>query len=200
MYGGHGWRDALIQTKTCPKCDIQQPVKIMNENRLICEREDCGTLTCNKCIEGKEDRGKEDPGEISEGDNGNLRCSKGPLVSEGLVCSKYGEINRYVKFIRTHLGDYYLRWNPSNGNGFASSYWADLRLLQAWDPPENDVNIKLARELLKEKLLTRVSPEDAHRLSSKYLQGVRKISRIPRKTLIDLLDGVLESEGVRLEN
>lgn len=199
VYGGsHGHLGSLTQTRSCPICRTQQPVKLFNDGGLVCENETCGSLVCGKCSSLKV---KDENGEITDGDGGDLRCSFGPSVREDLVCSKYGEIRKHVKFMRSHLGDYILRWNPSNdGNSLRLAFWSDLRTLQSWDPPENDPNVKAARELLKEKLLSRVSPEDAHRLATKYLQGVKKISRIPRKTLVNLLDSVIESEQMTIEN
>jgi hypothetical protein len=191
VHGGHGHLGSLIQTRTCPICQTQQPVKVINDDALLCEKESCGILVCSKC--GKH-------AEISE-ENGDMKCSSGSFVSEDLVCDKFGDVRKNVKFHRTHLGQYLLRWQPSNnGNGSALSYWADVRIVQAWDPPENDPNLKVAREILRERLLTKVTPEVAHQLATPYLRAVKRISTIPRKTLSDLLDTVLETEGITVEN
>lgn len=198
VYGGHGHLGALTQTRSCPHCGKQQFVKLFNDGGLVCENETCGSLVCDKCAFSKL---KTEDGEIMEGPEGNLRCSFGPMVSEDLICSKHGEVRTHVKFARTHLGDYLLRWNPSNnGNGTRLLFWGDLRSLQAWDPPEYDPNVKAAREVLREKLLTKVPPEIAHRIAQRYLKGVKKISRLPRRTLVALLDSVLESEQITIEN
>lgn len=201
VYGGHGHLGTLIQTKTCPSCHAQQFVRLFNDGGLVCENETCGSLVCGKCSSLKL---KGENGKITEDHEGNLCCNFGPTVSEDLVCSKYGQVRKNVQFIRTHLGEYLLRWNPSNnGNGSRISFWADVRSLQAWDPPE-DPDLKAARELLREKLLGKVRPEDAHRLASIYLAAVKHALAQQRRDLKKLcagiLDSVLEIEGVTLGN
>jgi transcription elongation factor Elf1 len=192
VHGGHGHLGSLIQTRTCPICQTQQAVKVINDEALLCEKESCGILVCDKCAKHAE---------ISEA-NGGMRCSIGSSVSEDLVCEKFGDVRKNVKFHRTHLGQYLLRWQPANnnGNGHALSFWADVRLLQKWDPVEDDPNVKAAREILREHLLNKVTPEDGHRIASAYLAAVKKISRIPRSTLAEMLTTLLDSEQVTLEN
>jgi hypothetical protein len=191
IYGSRGSSGSMSLIKTCPACSKQQPVKIFNDGGLVCENQACGVLECSKC---------DIHGHISD-QNGWMRCSNGPRVSEDLQCAKFGEIKKHIKFLRTQLGQYVLRWCPSNnGNSRAISFWADLRGLQAWDPPEGDPNVKAAREILREQLLNKVTAEQGHRIASAYLAAVKKISHIPKRTLTDMLSTLLESEQVRLEN
>lgn len=191
-YGGtHGHLGSLIQTRTCPSCRTQQTVRLFNDGGLVCENETCGSLVCGKCSSLKVEQ---TDGEIKEGEQGNLHCSFGASVSEDLTCSKYGEIKGHVKFMRTHLGDYLLRWNPANnGNGLRRSFWSDLRSLQSWDGPEDDVIIRSARELFSRRLNGKLSDENAHVLATMYLKAVRELSAEKRRELKRLLPGILDS-------
>jgi transcription elongation factor Elf1 len=76
----------------------------------------------------------------------------------------------------------------------------DLRRLQHLLPVDDDPLLKTARELLSQRLDGKLSPENANMIAQRYLEGVKKISRVPRRTLVNLLDSLLESEGIAIEN
>jgi hypothetical protein len=187
LYGGNGSLGSLNLMKTCPTCKAQQPVSIFSDDRLFCENESCGVLQCSKCGEH---------GEISE-ENGDLRCSSGAFVSEDLACDKHGDVRKNVKFIRTRLGEYVLRWNPSNnGNSHALSFWADVRLLQTWDGPEDDPVLRLGRQILSEKLLGHVKDEEAHFLAQKCLLALKELSKVTRRQVNRLITSILDAEEI----
>jgi hypothetical protein len=109
------------------------------------------------------------------------------------------------------LGHYILRWLPfisENGNGNkeeehqtqqAMRYMADLKMLNLWDPPEDDPTLKAARELFRKKVLGHVSPERADFLSRRYLRGVKRLHKVYRKDMENLLQGLLASEGIKVK-
>jgi hypothetical protein len=187
VYGGNGSLGSLNLMKTCPSCSRQQPVNVFDNHRLFCEDESCGVLQCGKCSEH---------GEISEA-NGIMKCSKGPFVSEDLVCEKFGDIRRHVIFERTRLGEYVLRWQPSNnGNGRALSFWADVRLLQKWDGPDDDPILRLGRQIISEKLLGHVKDEEAHFLAQKCMVALKELSKVTRRQVDRLITSILDAEEI----
>jgi hypothetical protein len=104
------------------------------------------------------------------------------------------------------LGHRVLRWLPfvpqdgkKNGNSenaHPMRYMADMKLLSLWDPPENDHTLKAARELFSKKVQGHVSPETAHFLAQRFLRGVRRMNKTYRKDMENLLDGLLQAEGI----
>lgn len=108
------------------------------------------------------------------------------LFGDGVRCEKCG----------ADLGYYTLRWIPNGHGGSAASFWADLRLLEAWDGPDDDAILKIGRELLRKKLLGRVKDEEAHFLARKCLAGLKELSKVTRREVERLIDSVLEGERV----
>jgi hypothetical protein len=94
------------------------------------------------------------------------------------------------------LGYYTLRWVPNGHGGSAASFWADLRLLEAWDGPDDDPVLKVGRELLRKKLLGHVKDEEAHFLARKCLAGLKELSKVTKREVERLIDSVLEGEKV----
>lgn len=94
------------------------------------------------------------------------------------------------------LGYYTLRWVPNGHGGSAASFWADLRLLEAWDGPDDDPILKVGREVLSKKLLGRVKDEEAHFLARKCLAGLKELSKVTKREVERLIDSVLEGERV----
>jgi hypothetical protein len=109
------------------------------------------------------------------------------------------------------LGHYVLRWLPfisENGNGTkeeqdetqrAMRYMADLKMLNLWDPPENDQTLRIAKELFSKKVQGHVSAEKAHFLSRRFLRGVKQLNKVYRKDMENLLEGLLQSEGIKVK-
>jgi hypothetical protein len=104
------------------------------------------------------------------------------------------------------LGHFVLRWLPyipQNGGKKGTSnkalrYLADLRILQLWDPPEDDPTMKMAREVFRKKVLGHISDGDADFLAKRFLRGVKQLSKVYRKDVKDLLNGLLEGEGITI--
>jgi hypothetical protein len=92
---------------------------------------------------------------------------------------------------KANLAHYVLRWLPNGSD--ATRFWADLRLLQGWDGPEDDALIKLAREIFSEQLGGRLSPEDASRVAGVYLKSVNRLISEQRHDLKSVLTGLLDS-------
>ena len=106
----------------------------------------------------------------------------------------FGE-TKHCPECQAELGYYTFRYLP-NGHGNATRFWADLRLLEAYDGPDDDPVLKMGREILSSKLIGHVSDEDAHWLAKKCLAGLAELSKVTRREVESVIDSILEGERV----
>jgi hypothetical protein len=148
---------------------------------------------------------------------GNEKYSMRPLeflVKTCPACGKQQPVKVFGESIHCEnkecgieLGHFVLRWLPyipqngnKNGNGnTAMRYMFDLKMLSLWDPPENDQTIRVAKELFSKKVQGHVSAEKAHFLSRRFLRGVKQLNKVYRKDMENLLEGLLQSEGIKVK-
>jgi hypothetical protein len=82
----------------------------------------------------------------------------------------------------------------------AVAWMRDQRLLQAYDPPDDDPVLKMGREILRDRLLGKISDEDAHWIGMKCKKGLEELSGVTRREIVRLIDSILEGEGVQIAN
>jgi hypothetical protein len=213
-------RPLELITETCPNCGCQHSLRVFGEV-VTCQQCDSQLgeyilhvvpanvrrygRTYEMQFDGKYSS-KEEVNKITLAIRSKLRklhaeITKVNLTDSSLrlqlLVSAEGKLQRSTRVLESKFGKATsLKRVPNQ-----SVNWnQDLRMLQHFSPVEDDPLMKTARELFSQRLDGKLSPENASMLAERYLQGVRKISRVPRRTLVNLLDSLIESEGISIEN
>lgn len=213
--------DSKTQQQVCEKCGVELPslgIKVTSEKfgrapgNAALFAGNLGSTTRRKDDHGPEHHHLEAISAVYGSRNGS-KIPLDRLIKTCPSCLRQQVVRVFGETVRCEnpdcqiqLAHFVLRWLPfvpngkkngDNGNvAIHARFSADLRLLQLWDPPEGDPTLKLARDLFRKKVFGHMQPEDAHFLAKRFLRGVRQLNKVYRKDMENLLDSLLEGEGI----
>lgn len=164
--------------KTCRACQTQQPLPVFGDS-VFCQNEECGIELGHFVLR-----------DLSYIPGGKSKV----LDNNGLDCHRaFASTFRYYD---EQSGEYLCRKCGAFLTNRSMKFWADLRILQKWDPVEDDPLMKRARELFSKEVLGRIPDEEAHELATRFLKGVKRLAEVHKKEIQNLLDDLLLQERI----